>query len=45
MKRRKPYLMKALTLRPGDPAVRYQLAALDLATGQVGETPEKVWRN
>jgi tetratricopeptide (TPR) repeat protein len=31
----KPYLVKALTLRPGDPAVRYQLAALNLATGQV----------
>lgn len=31
----KPYLVKALTLRPGDPAVRYQLAALDLAMGQV----------
>ena len=28
------YLVKALTLRPGDPAVRYQLGALDLATGQ-----------
>ena len=33
----RPYLVKALSLRPGDPAVRYQLAALDLAAGQVEE--------
>jgi tetratricopeptide (TPR) repeat protein len=33
----RPYLVKALTLRPGDPGVRYQLAALDLAIGHVEE--------
>ena len=31
----RPYLNKALTLRPKDPAVRYQLAALDFASGNV----------
>jgi tetratricopeptide (TPR) repeat protein len=31
----RPYLVKALDLRPGDPAVRYQLAALDFAMGQI----------
>lgn len=31
------YLTKALTLRPGDPAVRYQIAALDLAVGRVDD--------
>lgn len=33
----RPYLTKALTLRPGDPAVRYQIAALDLAVGRVDD--------
>ena len=37
----KPYLVKALTLRPGDPAVRYQLAALDLASGSGGGGPQR----
>ncbi|MEJ7605758.1 MAG: tetratricopeptide repeat protein [Bryobacteraceae bacterium] len=31
----RPYLDRALALRPSDPGVRYQIAALDLATGQL----------
>ena len=36
----RPYLVKALTLRPGDPAVRYQLAALDLGHRTSGRRAE-----
>jgi predicted Zn-dependent protease len=33
----KPYLMRALATRPGDLAVRYQLAAIALSEGKVDE--------
>jgi len=38
----KPYLVKASTLRPDDPAVQYQLGALELAQGQVEQARHRL---
>jgi tetratricopeptide (TPR) repeat protein len=36
-----PYLQRALSLRPGDPAVRYQLASIDFAQGKEEQAREE----